>query len=79
MKRTTVMLPMDLKIRAEEHARKTGVSLGRLIREALEATLRGLSREPEEDPLFSDGAVHRDEGPRDLAKNHDNYLYGEPF
>jgi hypothetical protein len=35
MQRTTIMLPHDLKIKAEEVSRKKGVPLGELIREGL--------------------------------------------
>jgi predicted DNA-binding protein len=76
MKRTTVMIPEDLKTRAERRARRTGSSLGALVRESLEAALR----EPvaaAEDPLFADRAVFRGSLPKDLAAEHDTYLYGD--
>ena len=39
MKRTTVMIPDDLKMRALKRAGTMGISLGRFIREALERAL----------------------------------------
>ena len=40
MKRTTVMLPEDLKLKAEKRAEKMGISLGELIRLSLETQVR---------------------------------------
>lgn len=78
MQRTTVMLPQDLKLQAERHARELGVSLGELIRESLEAMIRGSDGDRSTvDPFFSDNAVYVGEAPRDLSVNHDGYLYGE--
>jgi len=78
MQRTTVMLPQDLKLQAERHARELGVSLGKLIRESLEAMIRGSDGDRSTvDPFFSDNAVYVGEAPRDLSVNHDGYLYGE--
>jgi hypothetical protein len=76
MKRTTVMIPEDLKARAERRARRTGVSFGSLVRDSLQAALR----EPvpaAEDPFLSDAAVYRGAVPRDLSARHDHYLYEE--
>jgi len=78
MQRTTVMLPQDLKLQAERHAREMGISLGELIRESLEAMLSGSDEHrPMVDHLFSDDAVYVGKAPRDLSVNHDGYLYGE--
>lgn len=78
MKRTTIMLPDDLKMRAHHRASGMGISLGELIRESLEDIL-GHSDEEKltEDPLFADDAVYNGKAPRDLSQNHDRYLYGE--
>jgi predicted DNA binding CopG/RHH family protein len=40
MKRTTVMIPEDLIIRASKHANAVGISLGEFIRESLEKALK---------------------------------------
>lgn len=77
MHRTTIMLPMGLKQRARGLAHRMGVSLSELIRESLEATLRGEAGEVREnDPLYGDRAVHEGPVPVDLAEAHDDYLYG---
>ncbi len=77
MKRTTIMLPDDLKSKALRRARKRGISLGRLIRSSLEGELKQTFGSQDEDPLFQDDAVFDEKVPRDLAENHDRYLYGE--
>ncbi len=69
------MLPTDLKARANGLARRMGISLGELIRVALEATVRGDHGEVREDTLLTDLAVHRGPAPADLAERHDHYLY----
>jgi len=74
VKRTTIMLPHDLKTRAAMEARRRGVSLGHLIRSSLEAAL---GRGVESDPLFADDAIYKGAAPSDLAVRHDDYLYGE--
>ena len=77
MHRTTIMLPLDLKRRAQRLAGQMGVSLGELIREALEATLRGHGGDVREDSLFADTASHDGPVPADLSEGHDRYLYGD--
>jgi len=77
MKRTTIVLPPELKTRAIKRAKNRGISLGKLIREALETTLKQPARSSGEDPFFSDKTVFRGRAPRDLSKNHDKYLYGD--
>ena len=77
MKRTTVMLPADLRRRAFVRARERGVSLGELIRESLDSALPTAAPVRADDPLFTDAAVFVGKAPRDLAAAHDRYLYGE--
>ncbi len=78
MKRTTIMLPDDLKMQAHNRARVMGISLGEFVRESLETVLSQREDEkPTEDSLFADNAVYEGKAPRDLSKNHDRYLYGE--
>ena len=75
MKRTTLMLPDDLKIRAQNRARGMGISLGELIRESLEITLDNADEEKlTKDSLFADDALYGGEVPKDLSRNHDQYL-----
>lgn len=77
MKRTTIMIPQDLKIRAERRANSAGLSLGAFIREALEKALRSDADETLDDPLLNDNAVYEGDTEADLAQNHDKYLYGD--
>ena len=71
------MLQEQLKGRARQLARERGISLGQLIRESLEATLKddGMSSS-RRDPLFSDAGVYQGKAPSDLSLRHDEYLYG---
>ena len=77
MHRTTIMLPLNLKRRARGLAQRMGVSLSELIRESLEATLRGDRGDRGEDPLYHDDEVYDGPAPADLSSDHDLYLYGE--
>jgi hypothetical protein len=38
-----------------------------------------LAQMAENDPLFADQAVFRDDRPSDFAAEHDRYVYGEGF
>ncbi|MEM7582587.1 MAG: CopG family transcriptional regulator [Acidobacteriota bacterium] len=79
MHRTTLMLPPDLKIQAQRQASKEGISLGELIRRAIESHLKGsgITRRAA-DPLFADLEVFSGDVPTDASKNHDRYLYDDP-
>lgn len=77
MLRTTIMIPEELKRRAEKRARRAGSSFGGLVRSSLEAALREPPAAPGEDSLFADAAVSRGRGPRDLSLRHDDFLYGD--
>jgi predicted DNA-binding protein len=78
MKRTTVMIPDDLKIRAAKHAKMMGMSLGQFVRESLEKHLQSSNGgHSANDALFADDAVFEGKVPNDVAKNHDEYLYGD--
>ena len=76
MKRTTVMLPDDLKIRALKHAKAIGISLGALIRESLEKAISNDGSSLPHDPFFDDSTVFNDDIPADLSLHHDDYIYG---
>jgi len=76
MKRTTVMIPEDLKNRASRRASSTGISLGGFIRESLERALRANTAVMNDDPFLTDNAVYEGNTEVDLAQNHDKYLYG---
>lgn len=77
MQRTTIMLPEDLKAAAEERAHRTRRSLGQLIRDALEKELSLKRKKGQRDLLLEDIEVYKGKTPRDLASNHDEYLYGD--
>jgi len=76
MRRTTIMIPEGLKIRAARRANSSGLSLGAFIREALERALRSSSAGTLDDPFLTDNAVYEGDTEVDLAQNHDIYLYG---
>ena len=67
-------IPPDLKLEIEREANARGISPQDFVRQSVESAI---SHRRTDDPLFSDTAVHRDNGPADLALNHDNYLYGD--
>jgi predicted DNA-binding protein len=78
MKRTTIMIPVELKKRATERAKQMGMSLGGLIRESLENAIASQNENSagySEDPFFADETVYSGESPIDLSVNHDSYLY----
>lgn len=72
MKRTTIMLPEELRRRAALRAKQRGISLGELIRLSLDGALPGAAYA--EDPLF-ENVIFDGDAPRDLSAKHDKYLY----
>lgn len=76
MIRTTIVLPPELRAKAIEFARRRGISLGRLIRDALSQIIQAPEGGPPRDPLFADSAVYSGPTPSDLSERHDEYLYG---
>lgn len=79
MIRTTILLPLDLKKKTEGIAREKGISMGEYIRFLLDQSLSIQSNTISKDPFFLDKAVYTKKSPKDLAKNHDVYLYGGTF
>ena len=75
MKRTTILLPDDLKKRAEKFAHEQGVSFGLIVRESLVQYIK--PRKKNNDSLFDDDAIYTGNAPDDLSINHDDYLYGD--
>lgn len=71
---TQISLSPDLIAKLEREANARGMSLLDFVRVSLE---QAIVQKPSEDPLFADTAVYRDDGPADLASNHDDYLYGD--
>ncbi len=79
MKRTTIMLPHDLRAGAAQRASELGMSMGEYIRRALRVALEETaSPSTAEDALFTDTQVFEGRAPVDLAEHHDLHLYGDP-
>lgn len=76
MHRTTILIPEELKARAERIAERDGVSLSELIRRGLAGIVEEEARAGV-DPLWADDAVYDGPAPRDLVAEHDRYLYDE--
>lgn len=75
MHRTTIMLPDDLKARAEDISRKKGFSLSEFVREAMKELLKKYEA-GKGDSFFADTVVYTGSAPEDISGNHDDYLYG---
>lgn len=69
-----ISLPPELNAKIEREASARGMSVADFVRETLE---NAVAQRPSDDPLFADTAVFRDDGPSDLASDHDHYLYGD--
>lgn len=65
-------LPPDLAADVEREDHSRGLSLSDFVSTILAGAI---SHTATDDPLFADAAVYRDDGPRDLAAIHDEYLY----
>ena len=72
---TQISLSPELKAKIEREANARGMSVAEFVRESLEHAVA--QKTSEDDPLFADTAVYRDDGPNDFASNHDDYLYGD--
>lgn len=75
MHRTTIMLPDDLKAKAEAVSRKKGLSLSQFVREAMKDLLKKYEG-GEKDSFFTDQAVFTGSAPKDISEKPDDYLYG---
>ena len=73
MHRTTIMLPADLRRKADREAKALGISLSELIRRRLGA---GDLPEPGAKPKFFSRQPWAGAGGTNVAANHDQYLYG---
>jgi len=72
------MLPSTLHERALRQAHEKGISLGQFIRDCMTSALLGERASAGGDSLLRDTAVYRGAAPKDLAEEHDRYLYDEP-
>lgn len=77
MHRTTIMLPDGLKQRAAAFASAKGISIGALIRSALEKALQPTNSRGEGDTFFDDTNFFCGDIPEDLSSNPDAYLYDD--
>jgi hypothetical protein len=77
MRRTTLMLPDDLKERAQSLAKRRRVSFGELVRRLLWREVDAAQQPDPADPFFADTAVWEGPTPGDVAERHDDYLYGD--
>lgn len=77
MERTTIMLPAELKEKAVSKAQEMKISLGKLIRRSIEHFIIEGDSSHACDSFFSDMEVFPGEVEKDLALNHDKYLYEE--
>lgn len=75
MYRTTIMLPIDLKSKAQKIASKKGMSLGELIRESLEQRISRSKTLETSDPFFDDENFYTGDVPSSISSKHDDYLY----
>ena len=71
---TQISLPPELKDKIEREANARGMSLSEFVCKSLEWAI---AQNSSDDPLFADTAVYCDDGPDDVASNHDDYLYGD--
>ncbi len=79
MQRTIIMLPTELKIKAQKVAQDRGISLGVLVRESLARMLdRDQDDDRASDSLFDDAVFKGEDVPTDLAARHNDYLYTAP-
>lgn len=74
MHRTTLMLPESVRADIEREARKAGVSFGEMVRRVLEKYLLAIRGKAIHDPFFSSQTVFQDDGPTDVATDHDRAL-----
>ena len=69
MKRTTLHLPEELRLRAKELAKRRGMALADLVRRALEREVA--ESEGTADPAFATTRVVRGTGRRNASEDHD--------
>lgn len=77
MRRTSILLPPELRNRADQRARQLGISFGELVRRALIALLNGTGASGAQDAFLADRAVYSGEIPSGASIHHDAHLYGK--
>jgi hypothetical protein len=79
--RTTIVMSADLKERAVQRARERKISFGEFVRQAVEQQLKAAvpvkagGKKKTGDPFWDNWVPIDDDGPTDMALNHDQYLY----
>ncbi len=68
------MLPDGLKEDMEREAARENVSLGELVRQALQRYLLWRREKAAKDSFLNSQTVFRDDGPIDVSLHHDDYL-----
>ena len=73
MKRLTIELDEGDYSYLRERAEREGRSVVSVLREAVVRLRQAEVADPRDDPMYAVGSF---DGPRDLARRHDDYLYG---
>ena len=68
------MLPEGLKVEMERAAARENLSLGELVRQAIQRYLLWRQERNSSDSLLNSRTVFRDEGPSDISVRHDDFL-----
>ena len=68
------MLPEGLKVEMERAAARENLSLGELVRQAIQRYLLWRQERNSSDSLLNSRTVFRDEGPSDISVSHDDFL-----
>ena len=78
MKRTTIILPDDLRAGVAQRASDMGVSIDEYVCRVLRAALKETATpEAAKDSLFTDAEVFEGRTPVNLAGHHDLHLHGD--
>jgi hypothetical protein len=76
MNRTSILVPPELRNRADRRARQLGISFGELVRRALAAMLDEALEVETGDAFLAEGAVYDGDAPGGASIHHDEHLYG---
>lgn len=72
--RTQVFLPQELYLQAKDLAKKKSVSLGKLIRDSLQRTVKQASLSQDSYNIHNLKGALKGKAPNDLARNLNKYL-----
>lgn len=76
MKKTTILIPEELRYRADRKADQMGISFGQLAREAIDKYLQSNNdSDPSKDPFFADRDFYEGRAPRDASVTYEESLY----